>query len=216
MNRIEPGSIAAQRPASIVETRRSARRLIPRLAAAALLIPAAPVIGLLALGVVVTMGRPVWFRQRRAGLGETTFTLLKLRSMREATDRFGAPLPDDERVTAFGRFLRRSRLDELPGLISVVRGHMAFVGPRPLLPGTIVELGARGVARGTVLPGLTGWAQVNGNTLLSLDEKIALDLWYAQHRSWRLDLRILVRTALVMLGGERRSQPAVPPSPVTH
>lgn len=201
-------------------TRPPRHRLAPRLMAGMLLVPVAPVIGILALGVMVTMGRPVLFRQQRSGLYGSTFTLLKLRSMRDASDRMGRPLPDEERVTVLGRFLRRSRLDELPGLVNVLRAEMAFVGPRPLLPETISGLGAAGVERGSVLPGLTGWAQVNGNTLLSLEEKIALDLWYARHRSWSLDLRILARTLWVMLGGERRTRsvrgPVAEKAPATN
>lgn len=183
-------------------------RLLTRTLAAVLLLPIIPLLALLGLGVLLSMGRPVLFRQKRSGLGGRTFTLLKLRSMREAHDASGRPLPDDERVTAFGRFLRRSRLDELPGLWNVVTGDMTFVGPRPLLPETIAELGRIGAERGQVRPGLTGWSQVNGNTLLSLTEKMELDLWYVQHASVLLDLRILVMTAWVMVGGERRS-PAI-------
>ncbi|WP_395394142.1 sugar transferase [Novosphingobium sp. BL-8A] len=180
------------------------RRLAIRALGAALLIPTLPLLAGLALGVRLSMGAPVLFRQQRAGLGGQPFTLFKLRSMREANGPDGRPLPDEARVTGFGRFLRRSRLDELPGLWNVARGDMTFVGPRPLLPETIAALGTRGMARGHVRPGLTGWAQVNGNTLLSLDEKIALDLWYVDHAGPMLDLRILARTAWVMIGGERR------------
>lgn len=180
------------------------RRLAIRALGAAMLIPTLPLLAGLALGVRLSMGAPVLFRQQRAGLGGQPFTLFKLRSMREANGPDGRPLPDEARVTGFGRFLRRSRLDELPGLWNVARGDMTFVGPRPLLPETIAGLGARGAERGRVRPGLTGWSQVNGNTLLSLDEKIALDLWYVAHAGPLLDLRILARTAWVIIGGERR------------
>ena len=129
--------------------------------------------------------------------------------MRDARDATGAHLPDAERTTLVGSLLRRSRLDELPGLLNVVRGEMNFVGPRPLLPPTIAEKGEAGRRRGEVCPGLTGWAQVNGNTLLTLDEKIALDLWYIDNRSFWLDLQILMRTLLVMVGGERRTASAM-------
>lgn len=169
-----------------------------------MLVMVLPVVALLGLGVLISMGRPLLFRQPRAGLAGRAFVLVKMRSMRAAFDASGTPLPDDERVTAFGRFLRRSRLDELPGLWNVVAGDMALVGPRPLLPETIASLGNAGILRGTVRPGLTGWSQVNGNTLLSLDEKVALDLWYIAHASPQLDLRILTTTIWVMLGGERR------------
>lgn len=178
--------------------------LFSRFFAAALLVVLSPL--LLALWIVCLMldGRPVLFRQYRTGKGKAQFELLKFRTMRDIRDSDGELLSDDERVTALGRFLRRSRLDELPGLVNVVRGEMAFVGPRPLLPHTIDELGSRGRIRCSVKPGLTGWAQVNGNTLLSLKEKVALDLWYIDNRSALLDLKILALTFSVMIGGEKK------------
>ncbi len=180
--------------------------LITRICAVVLLVLLSPVIVALSLIVLVTMGSPVIFRQERSGLGGEPFIMLKLRSMRDSRASDGSLLPDDERVTAFGRFLRRSRLDELPGLVNIVAGDLAFVGPRPLLPETIEDLGARGVARGKVRPGLTGWSQVNGNTRLSLDRKIDLDLWYVANESWRLNAQILLRTLFVMVFGERETQ----------
>ena len=166
----------------------------------------APVFLLLALGVWATMGAPVLFRQERCGFGGKPFVMLKFRSMNDRRGSDGSPLPDEQRVTAFGRFLRRSRLDELPGLVNIVSGDLALVGPRPLLPETIKELGARGAARCRVRPGLTGWSQVNGNTRLSLRRKIDLDLWYIEHKNWLLDAQILARTLSVMIFGERESQ----------
>ncbi|UOR15186.1 sugar transferase [Qipengyuania aquimaris] len=186
-----------------------------RFAAAVMLLLLAPVAALLALVSLISMGGPVLFRQDRSGLHGQPFTMLKFRSMNDARDAEGRLLPDEHRVTAWGRFLRRSRLDELPGLWSIVRGDMAFVGPRPLLPGTIASLGERGRQRGQVRPGLTGWAQVNGNTLLSLDEKIALDLDYVRNASLGLDCRIILRTIGVMIAGEKRTGEAAmidPPS----
>ncbi|MFL0357248.1 sugar transferase [Erythrobacter sp. GH1-10] len=185
--------------------------LMSRIAAAGLLLAAAPLILVLALGVRISMGSPVLFRQRRAGLNGSSFVMLKLRSMRDSRADDGSLLPDELRVTAIGMFLRRSRLDELPGLWNIVRGELAFVGPRPLLPETIEQLGARGVERGIVRPGLTGWSQVNGNTLLSLDRKIELDLWYVENRNIWLDLQILMRTFAVMIFGERETRPALKP-----
>jgi len=184
------------------------KSLATRLLATCMLVLLLPLLGLLSLGVLLSMGRPVLFRQQRAGLAGRPFTLVKLRSMREAYDRAGRSLPDEERVTRFGRFLRRSRLDELVGLWNVAAGDMAFVGPRPLLPETIQALGPIGMARGQVLPGLTGWSQVSGNTLLTLDEKVSLDLWYIAHASLRQDLHILLMTLKVMIGGERRRVPS--------
>jgi len=177
--------------------------LVPRLVALLLVMALFPLLVLLALACALTQGRPVMFRQMRAGKGTKPFELLKFRSMSDTRDKENRPLPDDQRMTVFGKFLRRSRLDELPGLLNVVRGEMALVGPRPLLPETIDGLGERGRKRCAVRPGLTGWSQVNGNTLLSLDQKIALDLWYIEHRNAMLDLRIIASTLMVMIAGER-------------
>lgn len=177
---------------------------MPRIAAAVLLVLLSPVLAVLAVVVWLSMGKPVLFRQERSGKDGRTFTLVKFRSMRDASDAAGNALPDEQRLTSLGRLLRRFRLDELPGLWNVLSGDMAFVGPRPLLPQTISGLGRIGAERGKVKPGLTGWAQVNGNTLLTLEEKVDLDLWYVAHANWRLDLSILLLTVGVMMGGERR------------
>ncbi len=142
------------------------------------------------------------FRQLRAGKGTTPFALTKFRSMRDTRDQAGSLLPDADRVTRIGSILRRTRLDELPGIWNVVRGDMSFVGPRPLLPETIRDLGSNGMKRCSVRPGLTGWSQVNGNTLLTLEQKVALDLWYIDNRSWMLDARIVLATFMVMIAGE--------------
>jgi lipopolysaccharide/colanic/teichoic acid biosynthesis glycosyltransferase len=175
-----------------------------RIVAAFLLVLLTPLLAVLVLLVRLSMGRPVLFRQQRSGKDGQIFTLAKFRSMRDASDAAGNPLPDNQRITPLGRLLRRSRLDELPGLWNVITGDIAFVGPRPLLPQTIAKLGHTGHRRGKVKPGLTGWAQVNGNTLLTLEEKVDLDLWYADHANWQLDLSILMRTVWVMIVGERR------------
>lgn len=167
------------------------------------LVVLAPLCLLAALLVRLFLGSPVIFRQRRSGRGSDVFEMLKLRSMTDERDSGGNLLPDAERLTGFGRFLRRSRVDELPGLLSIVRGDMALVGPRPLLPETIAALGERGERRGAVRPGLTGWAQVNGNALLSNEDKVALDLWYITNRSLLLDLHIILRTVRVIFSGER-------------
>lgn len=158
-----------------------------------------------AMLVFVTLGRPLLFRQRRSGLHGQAFVLWKFRTMREARDARGELLPDALRQTALTRLLRATRLDEVPQLLAIFRGQMALVGPRPLLPETIAGFGALGAVRSSVLPGLTGWAQVNGNTCLSDREKLALDLWYVENRSFALDCRILALTVLVILTGERRN-----------
>jgi lipopolysaccharide/colanic/teichoic acid biosynthesis glycosyltransferase len=166
---------------------------------------ALPVMALLAIGVAASMGRPVLFKQVRVGLGGRDFALRKFRSMREAYDAEGQPLPDPERVTPLGRFLRRSRLDELPELWLILTGAMSFVGPRPLPRGI---LDAQGVtaARSRVRPGLTGLAQVSGNTAVTNQEKFALDLLYIERASLWLDLTILFKTVKVVFAGERRDE----------
>lgn len=181
-----------------------ADRLLALLAALAL----SPLAALTALAVALGMGRPLLFRQQRAGLGGRPFQLLKFRTMRPP--RPGAdPLADDQaRTPPLGAFLRRTRLDELPQLLNVIRGEMAIVGPRPLLPDTLAALGERGLRRGSVRPGLTGWAQTHGGPRLTEADKIALDLWYIENRSLLLDLRILVLTLSVILFGDRPDRAA--------
>jgi lipopolysaccharide/colanic/teichoic acid biosynthesis glycosyltransferase len=171
--------------------------------AAVAAIAAAPVALAVGGAVGLTIGRPILFVQQRSGLRGVPFAMIKFRTMHDSRDAAGRPLADAARVTRLGSFLRRTRLDELPGLWHVVRGEMALIGPRPLLPSTIQAMGPGGVARGRVRPGLTGWAQTNGNSLLDEGDKLALDLWYIEHASLLLDLRILVRTVTVILRGER-------------
>jgi len=158
---------------------------------------------LLALALRVSQGPGVVFRQHRAGLAGVPFQLVKFRTMRDTKGNDGKLLPDELRTTAIGSFLRKTRLDELPSFWNVVRSELGFIGPRPLLPHTIQGLGELGERRGAVRPGLTGWAQVNGNTLLSLEEKVALDLWYIENRRWNTDLVIIFATIWVMVAGEK-------------
>lgn len=167
-----------------------------------LLIVALPAM-LTAIAVLSTLGRPLLFRQRRAGLAGHVFTIVKFRTMHDIRDADGLLLPDAERETRLTRFLRRVRLDELPQILAILRGDMAFIGPRPLPPVTVASFGRLGVLRSQVRPGLTGWAQVNGNTRLSDPEKLALDVWYVDHRRATLDARILLLTGDAILRGER-------------
>ena len=150
-----------------------------------------PVIALVALLVRINLGKPVLFRQVRPGLHGQPFTLLKFRTMLDAADSNGSPLPDAERLTAFGQFLRRWSLDELPELYNVLRGDMSLVGPRPLLMEYLPLYTAEQARRHDVRPGLTGWAQVNGRNAISWDQKFAFDLWYVEHASLSLDFKIL-------------------------
>ena len=168
------------------------------------LLLASPLLLILGLLVLSSVGRPILFRQVRSGKDGREFEMLKFRSMRDLTNDKGVPLPDQLRVTVVGRYLRRSRLDELPELINIVRGDMDFVGPRPLLPHTIHALGEAGRIRGLVRPGLTGLAQVSGNTLLTVEEKLRYDLWYVGNRSAALDAQILMHTIGVVIAGEKR------------
>ena len=150
---------------------------------------------LTAVLVRLSLGRPLLFRQVRSGLGGASFTLDKFRTMHDL-------LPDAERETAMTRFIRAVRFDEIPQLWAIFTGDMNFVGPRPLQPSTVAAFGALGIVRCQVRPGLTGWAQVNGNTRLSDGEKLALDIWYIDHRSAALDMRILLLTAATLVRGE--------------
>ena len=150
-----------------------------------------PVIAVIVLLVRINLGKPVLFRQVRPGLHGQPFTLLKFRTMLDAADSNGSPLPDAERLTAFGQFLRRWSLDELPELYNVLRGDMSLVGPRPLLMEYLPLYTAEQARRHDVRPGLTGWAQVNGRNAISWDQKFAFDLWYVEHASLSLDFKIL-------------------------
>jgi sugar transferase EpsL len=166
--------------------------LVQRAVAAGLLVVLSPVLAVVAAAVAVTMGRPVLYRSRRGGLGGRPFDLLKFRTMRPPSY---PDQPDAERLTRFGTWLRGSSLDELPELINIVRGDMVLVGPRPLFDYYTEHYGELERRRLEVKPGLTGWAQVNGRNAVAWPERFALDAWYVDHRSWRLDLRILLRTA---------------------
>lgn len=184
-------------------------RLISASTAIIGIVLAAPVMLILVITIAATMGRPVLFRQDRAGLGGKPFEMLKFRSMREAYDTSGQPLPDADRITPLGRFLRRSRLDELPELLNILRGEMAWIGPRPLLPSTIAAMGGAGERRCAVRPGLTGWAQINGNSLLSDEEKLSLDLWYVENCNPLLNVMIVLATIRVVIAGERVNRKAL-------
>lgn len=170
------------------------KRLFDLIAVGVGMIFALPVMGVVALLVRLKLGRPVLFRQQRPGLNGEIFTLCKFRTMRDAVDREGKTLPDAERLTPFGRKLRSTSLDELPELFSVLSGEMSLVGPRPLLVRYLGRYSPEQMRRHEMRPGITGWAQVNGRNALSWEEKFALDVWYVDHWSFWLDLRILWRT----------------------
>jgi sugar transferase EpsL len=165
-----------------------------------------PVMLLTAAAVAVFLGRPVLFRQLRPGLHGRPFELLKFRTMTDGRDASGELLPDAERLTGFGGWLRRTSLDELPQLLNVVKGDMSLVGPRPLLMEYLPLYDAAQARRHDVRPGITGWTQVRGRNSLSWSERFALDLWYVEHRSMMLDLRILALTVLRVVRREGISQ----------
>ncbi len=169
------------------------------LAALSLLLLLSPLLLLVALLVRMRLGHPVLFRQVRPGLHGRPFTVLKFRSMREAFTADGRPLPDSERLTRLGRFLRRSSLDELPQLWCVLRGDMSLVGPRPLLMKYLPLYSPAQARRHLMRPGITGWAQVHGRNAVTWNEKFVLDTWYIDHWNLWLDLRILVLTVLAVL-----------------
>jgi sugar transferase EpsL len=166
-----------------------------------------PVLLITAVVVRLSLGAPVLFRQVRPGRNGRPFTLYKFRTMRDATDAAGHTLPDGERLTNVGRVLRNWSLDELPELWNVVNGDMSLVGPRPLLMEYLALYSTAQARRHNVRPGMTGWAQVNGRNAPSWDERLALDVWYVDHHSLALDLRILVRTIAVVLARHGVTQP---------
>ena len=178
------------------------KRAFDLVAALVLLALLAPFMLLLALLVRVCLGSPVLFRQQRPGLHTKPFVLRKFRTMTDARGPNGNLLSDAERLTRFGRLLRASSLDELPGLINVVAGDMSLVGPRPLLMQYVPLYDAFQARRHEVRPGITGWAQVNGRNGLSWNEKFALDVWYVDNRSFLLDLKILLLTLSKVLRRE--------------
>jgi lipopolysaccharide/colanic/teichoic acid biosynthesis glycosyltransferase len=175
------------------------KSLFDRTAALLGLLVTAPLLALVALIVRVTMGAPVLFRQVRPGLHGKPFTLVKFRTMREATGPDGEPLPDAERMTAAGRLLRSTSLDELPQLWNVLRGEMSLVGPRPLLVQYLERYSPEQARRHEVLPGITGWAQINGRNAQTWQQRFEYDVWYVDHWNLGLDLRILWRTVLAVV-----------------
>jgi sugar transferase EpsL len=175
------------------------KRVIDVAGAGALLVCTAPVTAAVAISVWRDVGRPVLYCQQRPGLHGRPFTLRKFRTMRDAHDARGRALPDEQRLTRRGTWLRSSSLDELPELWNVLVGEMSLVGPRPLLTAYLERYSPEQARRHEVRPGVTGWAQVNGRNDMPWDDKLAMDVWYVDNRSFLLDLRILARTVAVVL-----------------
>lgn len=165
-----------------------------------------PIMVTVAILVLLVLGRPIFFRQSRPGLNAVPFELIKFRTMRNVGGADGGSEPDEARLGKFGKFLRKSSLDELPELLNIIGGNMSFVGPRPLLMEYLPLYTTEQARRHKVKPGLTGWVQVNGRNTLSWDEKFALDVWYVDNRSLFLDLKIMMMTIPKVLGLKDTSQ----------
>lgn len=170
------------------------KRFFDIVASVAGLILLSPVIAIVAYLIRKRLGSPILFRQVRPGLGGKPFEMIKFRTMRDAFDANGNPLPDSERMTDFGRFLRSSSLDELPELWNVIKGDMSLVGPRPLLMEYLPLYDEVQIRRHDARPGVTGWAQINGRNALSWEEKFKFDVWYVDNQSLWLDLKIILLT----------------------
>jgi len=183
-----------------------AKRFMDLAIAIPLVVLLLPVMVGIAIAILITMGRPVIFKQVRPGLQGRPFTMYKFRTMTDARDHEGKLLPDAERLTKLGRFLRSTSLDELPELINVIKGDMSLVGPRPLLMQYLPLYTAEQARRHEVRPGITGWAQVNGRNAIAWEEKFKLDVWYVDNWSLWLDLKILLLTVWKVLVREGISQ----------
>jgi sugar transferase EpsL len=175
------------------------RHFVSRAVALGALVALSPLIVAIAIVVRWRIGSPVLFRQVRPGWRGQPFAVVKFRTMSDARDATGALLPDEARLGSFGRFLRSTSLDELPELWNVARGDMNFVGPRPLLMEYLPLYTPRQARRHEVRPGITGWAQVNGRNALSWEQRLEMDAWYVDNRSWWLDCRILALTLIRVL-----------------
>lgn len=183
------------------------KRLFDFIISVPALVLLSPLFVVVALLVRFKLGTPVFFRQRRPGLHGRPFMMFKFRTMTDARDNSGVLLPDAQRLTPFGRFLRSSSLDELPELLNVVRGEMSLVGPRPLLMRYLERYTPEQMRRHETQPGITGWAQVNGRNALTWEEKFAHDVWYVEHRSLWLDIKIIALTVWKIVRREGISQP---------
>ncbi len=185
---------------------RTIKRLLDIIGASLGLVVLCPVIALVALAIRLNMGAPVVFRQVRPGYKGRLFTIYKFRTMRDAIGPDGKPLPDEQRLTTLGKIIRKTSMDELPQLLNVLKGEMSFVGPRPLLTAYLDRYSPEQARRHDVPPGITGWAQVNGRNAISWEQKFEYDVWYVDHWSLLLDLRILALTFLKVVRPEGISQ----------
>ncbi len=168
--------------------------LLDRLGALLLLTLLSPLLLVLILLIRIKLGTPILFKQERPGKDEKPFTIYKFRTMNDQKDSKGELLPDEERLTPLGKFIRSLSLDELPQLLNVLKGEMSFIGPRPLLTEYLPLYNETQKKRHKVTPGITGWAQVNGRNAITWEKKFELDVYYVEHISWKLDLKIIMMT----------------------
>jgi len=172
------------------------KRVFDIILALILIVLFSPIYIIVSILILIKMGRPILFRQKRPGLHEKIFGIYKFRTMTNEKDEHGALLPDEQRLVGIGKTIRSLSLDELPQLFNVLKGDMSFVGPRPLLVEYLPLYNERQKKRHDVKPGITGWAQVNGRNAISWEEKFELDVWYVEHQSFWLDMKILWMTFL--------------------
>ncbi len=194
--------------------RKFGKRTLDFILALGALVLLMPLIGVLALLVRFRLGSPVFFSQKRPGLGGRAFVLHKFRTMTDARDRRGQLLPDAQRLTRFGNFLRAASLDELPELFNVLKGEMSLVGPRPLLMEYLVRYSPEQARRHEAKPGITGWAQINGRNAITWEERFRLDVWYVDRVGFLLDLKIIIMTLVKILKREGISAEGHPTMPV--
>jgi sugar transferase EpsL len=182
------------------------KRLFDLTVSVVVLVLLSPVLLVIATSIFFHMGSPVLFRQKRPGLNAKSFEMVKFRTMRHAVDAKGQQLSDEQRLTKLGRFLRATSLDELPELWNVAKGDMSLVGPRPLLVEYLPLYSPHQARRHNVRPGVTGWAQINGRNALSWEQKFDFDIWYVDHQSFALDLKILWKTIVAVFKRDGISQ----------
>ena len=185
----------------------SSKRILDLVSASLGLLVLSPLILLIAILVAIFIGMPILFRQQRPGYKARPFYIYKFRTMTDTRDAEGNLLPDAARLTRFGRFLRSLSLDELPELYNILRGDMSLVGPRPLITEYLPLYSPEQMRRHDVVPGLTGWAQINGRNAIDWPTRFALDVWYVDHRSFWLDIQIIVKTVWKVIKRENVNQP---------
>ncbi len=182
------------------------KRLFDTISSAAGLVVISPLLAALAVLVRFKLGSPILFRQQRPGLGGKAFVIYKFRTMTDQRDAAGNLLPDEQRLPAFGRFLRSTSFDELPELLNVLKGDMSIVGPRPLMMKYLGRYSPEQARRHEVKPGITGWAQINGRNAISWEDKFKLDVWYVDNRTFWLDMKIILKSVWMVITKEGITQ----------